>query len=114
MSFDRILTRRTLVINGLVGATVVIAGCDYASRNSETDELPLVKDDDPVALSVAYYSNTKNVPDDNPLTTSHNVNQKCSNCTHKREYVGSDRIICGTFPGRTVSVDGWCSIYAKG
>ncbi len=109
MSSKPTLSRRT-ILGAALAAPVVISGC--ATQSRESDSLPLVRTQDPVARAVAYYENTKDVESDNPLATTHAVNQKCLNCVHLREQVDANRYICGTFPGRTVSPSGWCSIWA--
>ena len=117
MSPTKKLTRRSLLKTAVVIAPVALTGCASMSREKTglyRTERPLVQADDPVARSIAYYANTRDVPSDNPLAANHDVSQKCSNCVHKRESEGEGRLICGTFPGRTVSVDGWCGIWAKG
>jgi hypothetical protein len=104
------LSRRELLQSAAAVVPVSLTGCATLSG----DELPLVRNSDPVALAMAYYSDTRDVPADNPLATNHDVSQKCANCVHARGNMGPDRIFCGTFPGRTVSPDGWCSIWAQG
>ena len=104
------LSRRELLQSAAVVVPVSLTGC----ATLKDDELPLVRNTDPVALAMAYYSDTHDVPADNPLAINHDVNQKCANCVHARRNVAPDRVYCGTFPGRTVSPEGWCSIWAQG
>lgn len=109
------LTRRELLQSAAVIVPVSLAGCAAQSGGQVPGgQVPLVRNSDPVALAVAYYSDTRDVEADNPLATTHDVSQKCANCIHRRENAGPDRIVCGTFPGRHVSPDGWCSIWARG
>ena len=112
MSHDHRLTRRTLLQSAFIAVPVALTGC--ATLNSEPAEKPLVRADDPVARSMAYYPDTGDVPADHPLATNHDVSQKCMNCVHRRESVDADRIVCPTFPGRLVNTNGWCSLWAKG
>jgi hypothetical protein len=111
MSSGNKLTRRELFKTAAVVTPVAMTGC---ATLSSSDADPLVRTEDPVARAVAYYENTRDVPADNPLAQNHANSQKCANCIHRRGNATPDRIICGTFPGRTVSPDGWCSIWAQG
>ena len=104
------LTRRELLQSAAVVIPVSLTGCATLSG----DEEPLVRTSDPVALAVAYYSDTRDVDADNPLASTHDVSQKCANCVHQRGSARPGRIECPKFPGRTVSENGWCSIWAPG
>jgi len=104
------MTRRTLLQSAAaVAVPVSVTGCATLSG----DRVPLVKNSDPVALAMAYYSDTRDVEAGNPLATTHDVSQNCANCVHQRGSDGWRRLMCPTFPGRSVSPDGWCSLWAK-
>jgi hypothetical protein len=102
------LTRRALLKAGLIVPPVAMAGC----ASLPGSQSPAVKADDPVARAVAYYPNSADVPADNPLATNHDPAQTCSNCLHRRESVGNDKLLCPTFPGRVVDATGWCMLWA--
>ena len=104
------LSRRELLQATAVAIPVSLTGCATLSD----EKLPLVRNDDPVALSMAYHSDTRDVEADNPLATTHDVSQKCANCIHQQGSAGSGRLECPTFPGRTVSEEGWCTLWAQG
>ncbi|MGI9289978.1 MAG: high-potential iron-sulfur protein [Gammaproteobacteria bacterium] len=112
MKSDKQITRRTLLQTAVVVTPVALTGCTSLSRDDKS--MPLVKNSDPVALAMAYYSNTRDVEADNPLATTHDVSQKCANCIHQQGSAGPGRIECPTFPGRNVSEEGWCSLWAQG
>ena len=112
MKSDKQITRRTLLQTAVVVTPVAMTGCASLSRDDEG--MPLVKDSDPVPLSMAYHSNTRDVEADNPLATTHDVSQKCANCVHQQGSASRGRLQCPTFPGRTVSTEGWCTLWAKG
>jgi hypothetical protein len=105
------LTRRTLLKTAVVATplAMTMTGCATASREAEQS----LRASDPVARALAYYPDTREVPADNPLAASHDASQKCSNCVHSRGNAGSAGLECPMFPGRTVSEDGWCSIWAQ-
>ncbi len=104
------LTRRTLLKTAVVVTPLAMTGCSSAMREQEQ---PL-RASDPVARSLAYYPDTREVPANNPLAATHDASQKCATCVHSRESLGPGRIECPMFPGRSVSEDGWCSIWAQG
>lgn len=104
------LTRRTLLQSAAVVVPVSLTGCATLTGN----RVPLVRNSDPVALAMAYHSDTRDVAADNPLAGTHDVSQKCLNCVHQRGADESGRLMCPTFPGRRVSPDGWCTLWAAG
>ena len=104
------MTRRTLLQSAAVVVPVSLTGCATLSG----DRVPLVKTSDPVALAMAYHSDTRDVAADNPLATAHDVSQNCANCVHNRGADEPGRLMCPTFPGRRVSPDGWCTLWAAG
>jgi len=104
------LSRRELLQATAAVIPVSLAGC----ATSSDDRPPLVRNSDPVALALAYHSDTRDVDADNPLATTHNASQKCLNCIHQQGSVGPGRLACPTFPGRDVSEEGWCSLWAQG
>jgi len=104
------LSRRELLQATAVAIPVSLTGCATVSGDKPT----LVRNSDPVALAMAYHSNTRDVEADNPLATTHDVSQKCVNCIHQQGSAGRGRLECPTFPGRNVSEEGWCSLWAQG
>lgn len=106
------LTRRALLQSAAAMVPVSLAGCVSVSGDA-VPMIPMVRNDDPVARAVAYYSDTREVDTANPLAATHDVTQRCANCIHRRDDDGAGRIVCGTFPGRYVSTDGWCSIWGS-
>ena len=106
------LSRRALLQSAACIAPVAMTGCASLTRDTAQNQAPMVQASDPVARALAYYPATGEVPADNPLAVTHNVSQTCSNCLHNRGSAGPGRLTCPTFPGRTVSVDGWCSLWA--
>ena len=107
---DSGLTRREMLRAALALSPIVVAGCATTS----TTDRPALTADDPVARSMAYYPNTRDVPADHPLAANHSVSQRCANCLHQRGPAGEGVLRCPSFPGRAVSEDGWCSLWTKG
>lgn len=111
MSNQNKISRRTLLQSMVIAAPVAVAGCTRPV--ADTGE-PMLRATDPVARSMAYYPDTEDVPADHPLAVNHDVSQKCADCLHRRGSAGPGRIECPTFPGRSVSPDGWCSLWVQG
>ena len=109
------LTRREMLKLVLALSPAAVAGCTSAPRTdgSGADSL-LLRAEDPVARTLAYHPDTRDVPADHPLTAKHDVSQRCMECLHQRGSVGDGVLRCPTFPGRTVSENGWCSLWTPG
>ena len=104
------LSRRRLLQAAVMIAAAALTGCAAMRR----DDHPLLRSEDPVARALAYYPDTRNVPAGNPLAATHDASQNCANCLHGRGRTGPGRIDCPKFPRRSVSVDGWCSLWTPG
>ena len=108
------LTRRELIRAALALSPLAIAGCATAPpAESPTGDGLMLKAADPVARSLAYYPDTRDVPADHPLAANHDVSQRCIDCLHQRGRVGEGALRCPTFPGRTVSENGWCTLWTS-
>ena len=115
------LTRRAVLQTTLALTPLAVAGC---ASTPESDAGPkpgsyrpqrrALTAEDPVARSLAFYPNTADVPGDNPLTANHDISQRCGNCLHQRGELEAGQLRCPSFPGRTVSENGWCSLWTKG
>lgn len=103
------ITRRTVLQAAAALTPVLLTGCTRATRSGGEPELRAT---DPVARSLLYYPDTRQVPADHPLAATHNPEQKCANCVHVRGTPGSNIRPCPIFPGRQINAEGWCSIWA--
>ena len=109
------LTRREILRAALAASPVALAGC-AATSGPAPAEPPregslMLKAEDPVARTLAYHPDTRDVPADHPLAGNHAVSQRCLDCLHQRGPAGEGALRCPTFPGRTVSENGWCSLW---
>ena len=114
------LTRRAVLQTTLALTPLAVAGCASAPSGDEPtpgsyrpQRRPLTAED-PVARSLAFYPNTADVPSGNPLAANHDISQRCGNCLHQRGELEAGQLRCPSFPGRTVSENGWCSLWTKG
>lgn len=97
--------RRTFMIRtaGLCAALAVAQGVKAAP--------PLVDENDPAAAGLGYRAKASTV--DAAHFPKYQAGQKCANC---RFYTGASNEAagpCPMFPGKSVSADGWCNVYAK-
>lgn len=96
--------RRTFILHvaGLCAA-LATAGDAFASA-------PLVDENDPAAKPLGYRAKASTV--DAAKFPKYHAGEHCANC---RFYAGGAHDAAGAcpmFPGKSVSADGWCNVYA--
>jgi len=106
------LTRRRMLQTAL-GLSPLSLGALTSCSNLHQAGKPIVRATDPIARALAYYPNSNDVPDDNPLAATHDVSQTCANCVHARDVAEEGLRMCPKFPQRRVNATGWCSEWAK-
>ncbi len=103
------LSRRQLLQAALV-SPAALAGCATTPLDSGMQRL---RAEDPVARSLLYVPDTRQVPAGNPLAARHESTQRCAGCVHVRGNAGDTWRPCPVFPARLVNADGWCSVWAS-
>lgn len=101
------LSRRQLLQAALV-SPVALAGC---ATNSGTG-VQRLRAEDPVARSLLFVPDTRQVPAGHPLAARHEPTQRCDGCIHLRGNAGDTWRPCPVFPARLVNAGGWCSVWA--
>ena len=99
-------TRRTFMMQVAVGGSA-LAGASAALAQTP----PLVNEKDGQAAALAYVADTTKV--NKRKYAKHTADQKCSNC---QAYTGKSNDTSGPclyFPGKHVTVNGWCMVWAK-
>ena len=87
------------------------AGCFVtAGRTSYASELPHLAEDDPMAQSMKYTHDSSSV--DPSSRTNPAADQTCANCALVQGADGDAWRPCQIFPGKAVSADGWCAVWA--
>ncbi|MCC5793543.1 MAG: high-potential iron-sulfur protein [Chromatiales bacterium] len=107
MSGGRI-NRRMLLRSAALLTPLAIATPTVSARTSTFKRLD---PNSPVARSLLYVEDTREVPKDHPLASRHSPEQKCLNCAQLRGEAGETWRPCPAFAGRLVNVGGWCTIW---
>jgi hypothetical protein len=100
---DLRVTRRSLVKNLGVAAVVTAV----LPRHLQAAEAPHLDVKDPAAVAVGYVENASQV--DTKKYPAYNQGSTCENCLLLQGAAGAHYRPCSLFPGKLVSVDGWCS-----
>jgi hypothetical protein len=103
------ITRRQL----LLAATALAPAAAVAATPADYAGIQRLNQDDPVARSLLYREDTRQVPSEHPLAGNHKPQNKCANCVQLRGNAGDTWRPCPVFPGRLVNAGGWCSVWAS-
>ena len=104
------LKRRNMMKKSIFGLTAVVAASIIAPNAVYADDLPMVTEDDPMAMGLGYKIDTATV--DAAKQPKHAADQSCANCalfTATKDAVGT----CTIFAGKQVNATGWCTAYTK-
>lgn len=96
------VTRRWLVKN----LSVAAAPAGLFSRRSRSDELKRLDVKDPTAVALGYVENASQV--DLKKYPAYAQGSNCENCLQLQGSPGNNYRPCSLFPGKLVSVSGWC------
>jgi High potential iron-sulfur protein len=96
--------RRAIVKN--LGATVLVS-CALPARPSSSTEPAHLEVKDPAAIALGYVLDAARV--DVKKYPQYVQGSKCENCLQLQGSPGNTYRPCGLFPGKLVSVSGWCS-----
>jgi hypothetical protein len=95
------VTRRSLVKN-----LSVAASAGLFARRSLGDELKRLDVKDPTAVALGYVENVSQV--DLKKYPAYAKGSNCENCLQLQGSPGNNYRPCSLFPGKLVSVSGWC------
>jgi hypothetical protein len=96
------VTRRLLVKN----LSVAAASAGLFSRRSRSDELKRLDVKDPTAVALGYVESASQV--DLKKYPDYVQGSNCENCLQLQGSAGNNYRPCSLFPGKLVSVSGWC------
>jgi hypothetical protein len=97
------ITRRALVRN----LSMAAAATALLPRQSQAAEPPHLDVKDPAAVKLGYVENASQV--DVKKYPAYVKDSNCENCLLLQGTSGAHYRACSLFPGKVVSVDGWCS-----
>lgn len=101
------IARRQFIQLSAVAAAGALAG---AGRVANAQDLPKLAEDDPTAKAMRYTHDASTV---DPASRANPAeNQNCANCALIQGADGDAWRPCQIFPGKVVSADGWCSVWA--
>lgn len=92
-------------------SAVAAAGClVQPGRQAQAQDLPQLAEDDPLAMAMKYTHDAGTV---DPSTRNNPAaDQTCANCALIQGNDGDAWRPCQIFPGKVVSADGWCAVWA--
>ena len=90
---------------------LTLASIPIFVTNTVAQELPILTEDDPTGMALAYIADTTLV--DTDKYPNHQVTQLCSNCAMYTGDIDSDTGPCAIFPGKSVAANGWCSVWVE-
>jgi hypothetical protein len=102
----RMFSRRAVIKTLTVGA----AAAALAARRSLGAEPEKLDVKDPAAVGLGYVENAAQV--DVKKYPAYVKGSTCENCLQLQGNAGNNYRPCGLFPGKLVSVGGWCSGWA--
>jgi hypothetical protein len=93
-------------------AVAVPAGSVLLQGEARAEDMPKLEESDPAAKALLYVSDAANVDKSNPMAARFEPGQNCANCAQIQGEPGAEWRPCGIFPGKLVSANGWCSVWA--
>jgi hypothetical protein len=100
------LTRRSAVKQ--IGIAVS-CGSVLAALRARADTLPRLDVKDPAAVALGYVENAAAV--DLKKYPDYIKGSNCENCLQLQGTAGNNYRPCSAFPGKLVSVSGWCKVW---
>lgn len=98
-------TRRTFIVHS-IGLCAALA-----TARSALAAPPLVDEADPAAKNLGYRAQASSV--DAGRFPKYQAGQRCANCRFYTGGASDTSGPCPMFPGKAVTADGWCNVYAK-
>jgi len=111
---DEIAARRSFVRMLSMGFAAMGAGRMRAGQAAATATAPPLvplTSADPAAKALGYTDDSNKV--DAAANPTHMPDQKCSTCVQFQGKPGEARAACNIYPGKSVSQNGWCKVWAK-
>lgn len=104
------ISRRSALRFGAAAAAAVLF-VDLAAADATAAPLPPVEADNPTAKALGYVEDATKT--DTAKYKQYQPGQHCENCRLLQGKAGDARRPCQLFPGKSVSVKGWCAGWVK-
>jgi len=110
---DEIAARRSFIRMLSVGCAAMCASRMRVGLAAAAAAAPLVPltSADPAAKALSYTEDSSKV--DAAANPTHRPDQRCSTCVQFQGKPGDARAGCNIYPGKSVSPNGWCMVWAK-
>jgi hypothetical protein len=104
-------SRRSFLASAAVAASAALVGLRPHSARAAGENLPHLSMSDPLAKSLGYQDNAKNV--DQSKFPTYKAGERCSGCRFFQGASGqsSGYAGCQIFAGYSVNADGWCASF---
>ncbi|MGH8170969.1 MAG: high-potential iron-sulfur protein [Steroidobacteraceae bacterium] len=104
-------SRRSFLATAAVAASAALVGLKPPSARAAGENLPHLSESDPLAKSLGYQSNAKNV--DKSKFPTHKAGERCGVCRFFQGTAGQSSGYggCQIFAGYSVNADGWCASF---
>lgn len=104
-------SRRSFLATAAVAASAALVGLKPPSARAAGENLPHLSTSDPLAKSLGYQDNAKNV--DKSKFPTYKDGERCGVCRFFQGTPGqaSGNGGCQIFAGYSVSADGWCASF---
>jgi hypothetical protein len=106
MAHDFSRSRRGALKKSAFGMAAIAVSAFMPWARLQAKELPRVSEDDETAKALHY------VHDANKSAKRPSDDQWCRNCRYFKGEKTSDWDRCDLFPGKVVSAQGWCNVWA--
>jgi hypothetical protein len=103
---SKIARRKFLQLSAVAAAGYFV----QPGREARADDLPHLAEDDQMAVAMKYTHDASTV--DAASRTNPAADQTCANCALVQGNDGDAWRPCQIFPGKAVSANGWCSVWA--
>ncbi len=104
------LSRRRFLRNAAVAFPV---GVVVLESTASAQDLPHVALDDPIAKTLLYVEDVKNIDRADSRNSKYEEGQTCANCIQLQGEAGAAWRPCNLFPGKLVAAAGWCTVWTK-
>jgi hypothetical protein len=103
---SKIARRKFIQLSAAAAAGAII----QPGREALAQDMPKLAEDDPMAQAMKYVHDASSV--DPASRANPAAEQNCANCALVQGSDGEAWRPCQIFPGKLVSADGWCSVWA--